>query len=212
MKVIKEVIRTGILAAVLALCGTAYAQSPHGLTYTQVSVAPGTKVTIQGMEMVSVQVPVRQFTMDKRYAVRFLAPLFSNGEEEFVAADIYTQHSNAPLENANATIDGVPVRIDVLDGRTYGVHTGIDELTFLTTNRLQVESNATALVTAKLGDTLLTYYCSFYQTDHDVALGLNEYRGTAQAAYGRYTDPVNLISQANGLDKCIDYLRIIALN
>ncbi len=212
MNAIKEALRTGSMVALLAACSAAYAQSPHSLTYTQVSVAPGTKVTIQDMEMVAVQVPVRQFTTDKRYAVRFLSPLFSNGEEDFVAADIYTQHSNAPLENANATIDGVPVRIDVLDGRTYGVHTGFDEMTFLTTNRLQVQSNATALVSAKLGDTLLTYFCSFYQTDHDVALGPNEYRGTAQAAYGRYTDPDNLTGQANGLDKCIDYLRIIALN
>lgn len=204
-------IRTCSLVCLVVFSSAAVA-APHSLTYSQVSVAPGTIVNIGGTQFVAVQVPVREFSTDKRYAVRWLSQLTTEGEDSFVFADLITEHSTDPLENPNATIDGLPARIDVSDGRTYSVRTVTDFQTFNLTNRLQIEATATVQVQVKAGDTRMTLFLFLTQTDQDVELGVNEYRGTAQAAYGKYTDPLALIGQASGLDKWIDYIRVIPLN
>jgi hypothetical protein len=190
------------------VCGTVYAQPPHAVTYSQVSVAPGTQVTINGEQYVAVQVPVRQFTVDSRYAVRFLEPVQPDGS---VFAFLSTQHSTDPLPSTNATIDGFPALIQVNDGRTYAIVTTTDPITFENTNVLRVSGTATVTVQVKLGDTLLSGFESLSKIDHEADLGPNEYRGTAQAAYGKYTDPLSLLG-VNGLDKWVDYIRIIPLN
>lgn len=198
------------LVTSVAFCGAAYA-APHSLTYSQVSVAPGTIVVIGGQQFVAVQVPMRQFTTDKRYAVRFLSPLESSpGIGDFVFASLITAHSDDLLQNSNATIDTFPARIEVSDGRSYSIET--DFQVFPSTNRLLVQGNALASVQVKVGDALLTFFATLSQTDQDVVLGPGEYRGTGAATYGKYLDPVGLVGQANGLDKWIDYIRVIPLN
>jgi hypothetical protein len=206
-----KTVQIGTLVALIGFCTAAHA-TPHSLTYSQVSVAPGTIVNIGGQQFVAVQVPMRQFTTDKRYAVRFLSSLLSDVDGDFVFANLSTQHSDDLLQNSNATIDTFPARIEVSDGRTYSINTVFDTLTFDTTNRLQVEGNAITTVQVKVGDTLVQFFTVLSQTDQDVDLGQNQYRGTGLATYGKYVDPVGLISQANGLDKWIDYIRIIPLN
>jgi hypothetical protein len=178
-------------------------------------VAPGTVVTINGESYVAVQVPARQFTLDKRYAVRFLTPLTSEDEMDFINAHLSTVHSTDALPAQNATIDGLPAQISVTDGRTYAVVSGVDYLAEPPTvaNRLEVDSYATATVQIKAGDTLMTLTAYLIKEDQNVALPENDqYRGTAVAAYGKYTDPVALLGQGSGLDKWIDYIRVIALN
>jgi hypothetical protein len=206
--------KTMQIGTLVALIGfsTGVQATPHSITYSQVSVAPGTIVNIGGQQFVAVQVPMRQFTIDKRYAVRFLAPLFSDVDGDFVFANLSTSHSDDLLQNSNATIDTFPARIEVSDGRAYSINTVLDTVTFDTTNRLQVEADAFATVQVKVGDTLVHFFTTLSQTDQDVVLGQNQYRGTGLATYGKYVDPVGLIGQANGLDKWIDYIRIIPLN
>jgi hypothetical protein len=77
---------------------------------------------------------------------------------------------------------------------------------------LQVEGTASATVQVKIGDTLLIFIGYLTQTDQDVDLGPDKYSGTPAATYGKYVDPVGLIGQANGMDKWIDYIRVIPLN
>jgi hypothetical protein len=177
-----------------------------------VSVAPGTKVTIGGQQHVAVQIGVRQFTIDKRYAVRFLTHVSNEGPGDFVFATVNTQHSNDPLPNQNATIDGLPAHIEVQDGRSYSITTELDPQTFEPTNVLEVTGTALAIVTIKAGDTLIVLTGALSQTDQNATLGQNEYRGTGVATYGKYTDPLTLIGQASGLDKWVDYIRVIPLN
>ena len=199
-------VRTGIFVAFVAICGAAEAQ--HSLTYSQISVNPGTIVTIAGQQFVAVQVPMRQFSVDSRYAVRFLSPVGQDGD---VFAFLITQHSSAALPSTNATIDGFPALIQVSDGRNYAITTEIDLVTFEVTNVFRAIGSATATVQVKVGDTLVSFFDSLENTDHEVDLGPNEYRATGQALYGKYTDPLPLLGP-QGLDKWIDYIRIIPLN
>jgi hypothetical protein len=200
------------LVALFAFGGAAHAAPPHSVTYSQISVAPGAIVNLAGKQFVAVQVPMRQFTVDKRYAVRFLSQLENTGAGNFVTAYLTTSHSTDPLLNPNAMIDTFPARIEVTDGRQYSIATGVDPQTFETTNRLQVTGTAIATVQIKVGDTLAVIVVNLTQTDQDTVLGPNEYRGTGVATYGKYTDPVALLSQASGLDRWVDYIRIIPLN
>ena len=199
-------VRASTFVALIVSGAAAHAQ--HSLTYSQISVAPGAVVTISGQQFVAVQVPMRQFTADSRYAVRFLTPRGDDGE---VFAILTTQHSSAALSSPNATIDGFPALIQVNDGRNYAITTEIDFVTFETTNVFRAVGTASTIVQVKVGDTLVSFYDSLENTDHEVDLGQNEYRATSQAAYGKYTDPLALLGP-QGLDKWIDYIRIIPLN
>jgi hypothetical protein len=203
-----KTIQLGSLVTLVLLCGAAYAVPPHSLTYSQVSVAPGTQVTIGGEQFIAVQVPMRQFTVDSHYAVRFLTPM---GQDGSVFAFLTTTHSTDPLPSTNATIDGFPALIQVIDGRTYSISTELDPNTFEPTNMFRAVAGATVTVQIKVGDTLLSFFDGLNKTDHEVDLGLNEYRATGQAAYGKYLDPVALMG-AQGLDKWVDYIRVIPLN
>lgn len=193
--------KAGVLVSLLAVCGAAQA-GPHTITHTKISVAPGTKVMIAGTEYVAAQVGIRQFTQNKLYAVRWLVP----SEPFGFAAVLETEHNTDALDNPNATIDGFPAHIDVVDGRRYSL-TGSEVPTPQST--LLVEGQAYGLVRIQVGDTRLVLYVSLSQIDHQTQFDTDIYRGTTHGSYGRYTDPVALIA---GLDKWVDYVRVIPLN
>jgi hypothetical protein len=199
MKSAKAVVMVSLLAA----CGAAYA-APHSISYSQISVNPGTKVTISGQEFVAAQVGVRQFTLDKRYAVRWLVP----SEPFGFAASLQADHNPDPLDSPNATIDGFPAQIEVTDSRTY-LLSGSEIPT--PQSSLLVQGQAFAFVRVQVGDTRLTFFATVTQDDQQADITTDIYRGTSQSAYGRYTDPVALIGTA-GLDKWVDYIRVIPLN
>ena len=196
------IIRAGTLVSLLAICGAAQA-GPHSVTYSQVSVAPGTNVTIADQQFVAVQLGIREFTTDKRYAVRFLTPVQPGG---FFAASLETQHSTDPLPNPNAMIDGLPARIEITDGRGYSLMSNGPS-----TSNLLVQGQAFAIVSIKAGDALLLIYAQLTKQDQDTELVTDIHRATSQAAYGRYTDPISLVGPT-GLDKWVDYIRVIPLN
>jgi hypothetical protein len=197
--------KAGVLVSLVAVCGAAQA-GPHSVTYSQISVAPGTQVTIAGQPFVAAQLPMRQFTVDSRYAVRFLVP--REATSGLFSASLETEHSTDPLPSTNATIDGFPAQIDIVDGRRYTLSGG-DLPTPSST--LLVQGQAYAFIRIKVGDTLVILYASLSQDDHVAELTSDIHRGTSQAAYGRYTDPVTLVG-AQGLDKWVDYIRVIPLN
>jgi hypothetical protein len=196
-------IKVGTLVSMFAFCGAVQA-GPHSVTYSQVSVAPGTKVTIAGNEFVAAQVGIRQFTANNRYAVRWLVPSQPFG----FAAALETEHNPAPLENPNATIDGFPAHIEIVDGRSYSL-SGAEIPTPSST--LLVQGQAFALVRIQVGDTRLIIYGNLTQIDQQAEITTDIYRGTSQSTYDRYTDLTTLVGPS-GLDKWVDYIRVIPLN
>ena len=198
--------RLSAIFCVLGFGSAVFAAPPHSVTYTPTFVAPGTTVTIQGTQFVAVALGIREFTANNRYVVRFLSPLY---ESQYVSAVVEARHSTDPLPNPNATIDSFPAQIEVSDGRSYAVNTDFDPNTFELTNRLQVTASATLVVQVKVGDTLLIGTVSLTHLDQDDDLGANNYKANTSAKYGKYSDPTGLI---NGLDRWIDYVRVIPIN
>lgn len=198
----------------LLLVAAAASAAPHTITHSPISVAPGTNVSIGGTNFVLIQVPVRQFTVDKRYAVRFLTPAEVDPltQETVVFGFVDAEHNTDALTDQNATVDGFDASITVRDSRRYGVQSDVDFQTQQLTNRLKVHADALAIVRVKLGDTVLTFFADLSKLDQDADLGAGSFNGSAQSAWGRYVDPTGLITQGNGLDKWIDYIRIIPLN
>ena len=159
---------------------------------------------IAGTEYVTAQVGIREFTQNKLYAVRWLVPSESFG----FSAVLQTEHNPDPLENPNAMIDGFPAHIDIIDGRTYSL-SGSEIPTPQST--LLVQGEAYAYVRIQIRDTRLIIYANVNQIDHQAEFTSEIYRATNHSSYGRYTDPVTLVG-AQGLDKWVDYIRIIPLN
>jgi len=196
-------VKAGLLVSLVTVCAAAQA-GPHTITHSKISVAPGTKVMIGGTEYVAAQVGIRQFTQNKIYAVRWLVP----SEPFGFSAVLQTEHNPDPLESSNAVIDGFPAQIDIVDGRTYSL-SGTEIPT--PQSNLLVQGEAFAFVRIQVGDTRLTIYANVTQIDHEAAFTSDIYRATNHGSYGRYTDPVALVGQS-GLDKWVDYVRIIPLN
>lgn len=194
---------TQVLVSLLAFCGAAQA-APHSVTHSKISVAPGTKVMIAGKEYVAAQVGIREFNANKLYAVRWLVP----SEPFGFSAVLQTEHNPDPLENPNATIDTFPARIEIVDGRTYSL-SGTELPT--PQSNLLVQGEAFAFVRIQVGDTRLTIYANVNQIDHEAQFTSDIYRATNHGSYGRYTDPVALVGPS-GLDKWVDYVRVIPLN
>jgi hypothetical protein len=183
-----------VLGLTIAGAGTALA-AVHTIGYARKSAAVGTTITgADGNDYVIVRIPFATFGNNLRYSVFVPAP--ADGSGVFVN----TTHTDAALPS-NATIDGLPARIRVGDGRVY-LMSGIPG----TASQFLVSGSAQATVEIKIGNTLVTIVLSLSTNDTQKNAGTaTDVRSLAD--WAKYKDPTVQITTLNNL---IDYIRIIA--
>jgi hypothetical protein len=166
----------------------------HSVAYKKVTAAAGTVVTLGGRDYTIVRIPFATFdAVPLRYSV-FL-PIVSQGGTAFVQ----TTHTDAALAT-NTTIDGLPARIRVGDGRTYIAAGQIGVF-----SQFSVSSNASVTIEFKIGNTLVTLTLNVDRNETNVNAGAAvDYRSIAE-----WTDYKDLTAQINVLNALIDYIRII---
>jgi hypothetical protein len=181
-----------LLGLTIAATGTASA-AVHSVAYNKITAAAGTVVTLGGTDYTIMRIPFATFDQ-LRYSV-FL-PVATEGGTAF----IQTTHTDAALAT-NKTIDGVPARVRVGDGRTYVVagQPGVF-------SQFSVSSNASVTIDFKIGNTLVTIVLS---------IDTNETNANAGAAVdlrskAEWADYQDLTAQIAVLNSLIDYIRIIA--
>jgi len=183
-----------LLGLTLAATGTASA-AVHSISYSKKTVAVGTVVTFNDTDYTVMRIPFATFdAVPLRYSLTL--PVQTDGGFAF----IQTTHTDAAL-STNATVDGIPARIRVTDGRTYTV-TGQPGVL----SQFGVTGNASVIIDFKINKTLVTLTLGIDTDDTSVNAGaLTDLRSKAE-----WADYKDLTAQISALNSLIDYIRIIA--
>jgi len=195
----------------------------HAVTYSKNAQDPPKFVTLGGQSFALVRFAVRDFTVDKRYLVSYLAPivdedgnLATTGDITLLPTSLVTEHSNEAL-TSNITIDGYPGVLQLSDGRQYSMQSD-----FLGTDKqFDVEHTAVVFLRVKVGDMILNFQNFWDKLQQPVAGGDQDpgslgyvnlgdsYNAYPAVRWGLYVDPTGLVGAA---DSWIDYITIKPLN
>ena len=178
----------------LAATGTASA-AVHSVSYSKKTVAVGTVVTFNNTDYTIMRIPFATFdAVPLRYSVTL--PVQTDAGFAF----IQTTHTDSAL-TTNATVDGIPARIKVSDGRTYTVTGSPGVATFFSVN-----GGAVVTIDFKIGTTLVSLTLSIDTDDTNANAGTP----TDLRTKAEWADYKDLTAQISALNSLIDYIRIIA--
>jgi hypothetical protein len=198
----KGLIRTSLALCCLLCSGAAFAAA-HTLSYSKISRPADTVISIGGESHTMVAIPVRTLVSGDKYTIVFPAPTDLAGSTFGIVSTIH----NPDAFTANMTIDSFPAQVQVSDGLNYILNgDAVSGYDFIVTG------DATVTVSIDLGDTILSLSDTLTAKDPVSHLPfltnatIPNANAVSSAENSKYVDKTAL---TDGLDKWLDYIRII---